>query len=246
MSVVIPPPRRSFFKRFLPTFAALATVTALVIFLVVRFGDTPVERAEKLFAQRDLKELRAYTAKRLEKGYPNPLLYSYYAVAEFSTNAKSNLSGLLGNIRAVDERPVFRRDALRRIVEVGNKPRGGEILFAALNLEESLDAEMKSLIHTLLASDAPLTTADGTLSELLEIFPDAARRVAAKQLQFRAAASTESEVLRRLGNGESLLLRATGPLTTVSGKRGHWALVVDTQWVSGWVFDAYLKHPTAK
>ncbi|MBS0617703.1 MAG: SH3 domain-containing protein [Spirochaetes bacterium] len=226
----------------MPTLAGLLAVAAVIAFLVVRFGDTPIERAEKLFVKRDLKELRAYAAQRLEKGDTNPLLYSYYAVAEFSTNAKSNLSGLLSNIRAVDARPVFRRDALRRIVEVGNKARAGEIIFAALNLEELLDAEMKSLAHTLLASDAPLTTADGALSELLKIFPETERRVGAKQLQFRSAPSTESEVLRRLGDGESLLLRATGPSVTVSGKRGHWAFVVDAQWISGWVFDAYLKH----
>lgn len=242
MSVLMRPPRRSLVRRLAFPLLTLGALTGIIIFLVYRFGDTPIERAEKLFAKRDLEALHSYTRKKLEKGEVNPLLYSYFAVAEFSTNPKASLASVLNNVRAVDDRPVFRREALHRILLVpANVARAGEILGEALNLEKPPSDEMKILIQNLVKSEAPLTGNSANFAALAELFPGDLRRVHARELQWRSAPSTEGQVLRRLSDGEQLLLRLAGSATQVSGKTGRWVFVLDESMNSGWVFDAYLE-----
>jgi hypothetical protein len=240
--VIIPPPRRNALQRLLLPVLALALSTGIIVFLVYRFGDTPIERAEKLFAKRDLETLHSYTRKKLEKGEVNPLLYSYFAVAEFSTNPRASLASVLSNIRAVDDRPVFRREAVHRILLVpANLARAGEILGEALQIEKPPTDEMKILIRNLLQSEAPLPGDAGNFAALAALFPDDLRRVHARELQWRSAPSTEGQVLRRLKDGEQLLLRLRGVQTNVSGKSGRWVFSLDEEMNSGWVFDAYLE-----
>lgn len=242
MSVIIGPPRRSILQRLLAPVLVLAALTGITLFLIYRFGDTPVEKAEKLFLKKDLEALQSYTRKKLEKGEVNPLLYSYFAVAEFSINPKASLAGLLGNIKVVDDRPVFRREALHRILQVpANLSRAGEILAEAIRLEQPPGDEMRAFIQTLVQSDAPLTGDAGLFSTLKELFPKNLRRVKAKELQWRQAPSTEGAVIRRLADKEELFIRQQGQPTTVSGKKGAWVFALDHDMQSGWVFDAYLE-----
>ncbi|MBN8222940.1 MAG: hypothetical protein J0L53_18645 [Spirochaetes bacterium] len=242
MSVIIGPPRRSILQRLLGPVLLLAALAGITLFLIYRFGDTPVEKAEKLFLKKDLEGLQAFTRKKLEKGEVNPLLYSYFAVAEFSMNPRASLAGLLGNIKAVDDRPVFRREALHRILQVpANLPRAGEILAEALKLEQPPGDEMKVFIQSLLQSEASLAGDGGLFTALKELFPKYLRRVKAKELQWRQAPSTEGAVIRRLADKEELLIRQQGQVTTVSGKKGAWVLALDENMQSGWVFDAYLE-----
>ncbi len=242
MSVLMRPPRRSFVRRLILPVLTLGALTGVIIFLVYRFGDTPVEKAEKLFAKRDLGGLHSYTRKKLEKGEVNPLLYSYFAVAEFSTNPKATLAGVLSNIKAVDDRPVFRREALHRILQIpANLERAGEILAEALKLEQPPGDEMKILVRNVVASEAPLSGDSGLFAVLKGIFPGDIRRVKARELQWRKSPSTEGAVIRRLTDKEELLLRQVGHATTVSGKKGTWVFVLDAEMNSGWVFDAYLE-----
>ena len=242
MSVIIPPPRRSLVRRFGVPLLLLGAIAGVIIFLVYRFGDTPVEKAEKLFARRDLEGLHSYTRKKLGQGEVNPLLYSYFAVAEFTMNPKASLAGVLSNVKAVDDRPVFRREALHRILQIpANATRGGDILGEALKLETPPGDEMKALIRNLVKSEAPLMGDAGNFSELKTLFPGDIRRVKAKELQWRQSPSTEGQVIRRLADQEELFLRMNGGATTVSGRKGSWAFVLDEQMNSGWVFDAYLE-----
>lgn len=242
MSVISPPRRRSFAARVLPPLLTLAVLAAITVFFIYRFGDTPVEKAEKLFAKRDLEGLQSYTRKKLEKGEVNPLLYSYFAVAEFSVNPGASLATVLGHVKAVDDRPVFRREALYRILQIpANMPRAGEILGEALKLETPPGQEMKALIRTLLKSESPLSGDAANFSALKVLFAADVRRVKAKELQWRSAPSTEGQVLRRLKDKEELLIRLSTPVTTVSGKKGSWVYALDEGMNSGWVFDAYLE-----
>lgn len=243
MPVVIPPPRRNTFKQLLWPLVIIAVATAVVFFLFQRFADSPIERAEKLFARRDLTELRSFTRKRLEKGDVDPLLYSYFAVAEFSINPNASLASVLGHIRAVDERSIFRREVIERLLQIpGNHMRAGEILSEALILEKPPSDELKNLIKGLVKSQINIASNKENFSSLVALFPDDLYRVKARQVQFRKMPSTEGEVLRRLDYKELLLFRVSGAPTQVSGKVGRWVFVIDMGMNSGWVFDAYLEQ----
>jgi hypothetical protein len=223
---------------------APALVAGGILFVCYRFGEAPTEKAERLFTQRRLAELKSFTQKQLSAGDNSPLLMSYYIAAEFSTNAKANLESLLSNLRALDERPIFRRETLKRLIELPeNRSRLGEILAAALTIEKPPGTEARALIRSILESDADLSGSTAEFAELSELFPRQVRLVAAEKLQLRMGATTDSEVLRRLENGERLLLRFSGPAVVVSGKRGRWVYILDAQMASGWVFDAYLRGP---
>lgn len=243
MPVVIPPPRQHLLQRLLRLILTVALISGSVVFICYRFGDSPAEKAERLFSKHRLTELRDFTQKRLAAGEVNPLLMSYYVTAEFSVNPQANLSALLGNLRAVDDRVIFRRETLQRLLQLKeNQRRAGEILTATLDTENPPGAEMLALIKNLLQSDADLSGAETNFARLQQNFPDRRRRVSAKSLQFRSAPNTESQVLRKLDDGEELFLRSSGAMTAASGKQGRWALVLDHEMVSGWVFDAYLSR----
>lgn len=244
MPVITPPPRRNRFAVLLRWALLLCAVAGVVLFLAHRFGETPTEKAERLFTERRLVELKNYTQKQLSSGNANPLLMSYYVVAQFSTNAEADLDSLLSNLRALDERPIFRREALQRLLQVEqNRKRAGKILSAALALENPPGKEALALVQSVLDSDLALESAAVDFDRLAELFPARLRKVAAKRLQFRSGASTDAEVLRQLEPGEQLLLRRQGEIVLVSGKKGRWAFVLDRQLVSGWVFGAYLSPP---
>lgn len=241
MPVITPPPRKNRIALLLRWAVLSLAVAGVVLFLFYRFGETPTEKAERLFAERRLVELKNYTQKQLGSGNANPLLMSYYAVAEFSTNSQADLQSLMSNLQALDERPIFRREALQRLLQVEhNRRRAGEILSAALALESVPGKEMQSLLQSLLDSDAELFSGAVDFERLAGIFPARVRVVSAKKVQFRAGPTTESEVLRQFGPGERLLLRRQGEPVLVSGKKGRWVFVLDQQLVSGWVFGAYL------
>lgn len=220
---------------------ASVLVAGSVLFLCYRFGETPTEKAERLFSERRLAELKTYTQKRLAAGEASALLMSYYIVAEFSTSAPANLESLLSNLRAIDDRPIFRRETLQRLIQISsNRARFGEILSAALQVETPPGNETLALVRSILESDADLSGGSANFDALAKLFPRQVRLVAAQKLQFRSAPTTDSEVLRRLKDGERLLLRYSGSAALVSGKRGRWAYMLDAQLSSGWVFDAYL------
>lgn len=243
MAVIIPPPRQTYLRRF----GGLAVFTLLAIaagfFICYRFGETTLEKAERLYSQRKLTQLRDFAQARLAAGEVSPILLGHYAVAEFSTNAKSNLLSLMNNIAAADSRVIFRREALVRIADLKeNTTRAGDVMQQALKLEVPMSSETKQVVTSLLKSSYPLNAAELDFKELSILFPEAVRQVKARELQFRAAGSTEGAVLRRLKDGETLLLRTTGELTTVSGKKGRWIYALDSHLESGWVFDAYLER----
>ncbi|GAB4424442.1 MAG: hypothetical protein OHK0011_05050 [Turneriella sp.] len=241
MPVVIPPPRQSLGSRLLRLMLVSILVAGSALFVCYRFGETPTEKAERLFTQRRLAELKAFTQKRLGAGEANPLLMSYYIAAEFSTNAQANLESLLSNLRALDDRPIFRRETLQRLIQIpDNRKRLGEILSAALKVEKPAGNETLALVRSILESDADLSGGNTDFTALAELFPRQVRLVSAQKLQLRSGPSTDSAVIRQLDDGERLLLRHTGPTVMVSGKRGRWAFVLDAQMASGWVFDAYL------
>lgn len=211
------------------------------MFVSYRFGETPTEKAERLFTARRLQELKTFTEKRLAAGEINPLLMSYYVAAEFSTNAQANLESLLSNLRALDERPIFRRETLQRLIQIPeNRGRLGEIMSAALKLENPASKETEALVRRILESDAELSGNSIDFAVLAELFPRQVRYVSAQRLQLRSGPSTESEVIRRLEDGERLLVRHSGPTISISGRRGRWTFILDEQLASGWVFDAYL------
>lgn len=242
MPVVIPPPRQSLGSRLLRLILISVLVAGSALFVCYRFGETPTEKAERLFTRRQLTELKAYTQKRLGAGEASPLLMSYYITAEFSTNAQANLESLLSNLRALDDRPIFRRETLQRLIQIPeNRKRLGEILSAALQSEKPVSNETLVLVRTILESDANISGGKADFDLLAELFPRQLRAVSAQKLQLRSGPTTDSEVLRRLEDGERLLLRHSGPNVLVSGKRGRWVYALDTQLASGWVFDAYLK-----
>jgi hypothetical protein len=241
MPVVIPPPRRSLSSRIVQLLLASVLVAGSALFVCYRFGETPTEKAERLFTQRRLAELKTFTQKRLGAGEASPLLMSYYITAEFSTNAQANLESLLSNLRALDDRPIFRRETLQRLIQIpGNRGRLGEILSAALQVEKPASNETLALVRSILESDADLSGGSADFAALAELFPRQLRQVSAQKLQLRSGPSTDSEVIRRLEDGEKLLLRHSGPTVIVSGKRGRWVYALDGQLTSGWVFDAYL------
>jgi hypothetical protein len=149
----------------------------------------------------------------------------------------------MNNIAAADSRVIFRREALVRIADLKeNSARAGDVMREALTLESPMSSETKHVVASLLKSSNPLNAADLDFEKLTLLFPDSVRQVKARELQFRAAGSTEGAVLRRLKDGETLLLRSTGELTTVSGKKGRWIYALDGHLESGWVFDAYLER----
>lgn len=239
MPVVTPPPRQSPGRRLGQLLLVSALVSGSGVYVCYRFGETATEKAERLFSERRLTELKAHTQKQLSAGQTSPLLMSYYIAAEFSTNTQANLASLLSNLRALDERPVFRRETLQRLLQVGNNGRSGEILAALLQGEQPAGKETLALVRDLLQSEADLS-GGSDFSTLAALFPHELRLVSAQKLQFRSGPNTDAAVLRRLANGERLLLRRSGPAVQVSGKRGHWVYALDAQMASGWVFDAYL------
>lgn len=241
MPVIVPPPRQGLVSRLLRLGLVSLVVAGSAVFLCYRFGETPTEKAERLFKLRRLAELKNFTQKRLFAGEASPLLMSYYVTAEFSTNAQANLNSLLSNLRALDDRPVFRRETLQRLIEIPeNRPRFGAILSAALQVEKPLGNEMLAFVRRILESDADISGGRADFEQLAELFPRQMRVVSAQKLQLRSGPTTDSEVLRRLEDGERLLLRHSGPTVLVSGRRGHWVYALDSQLASGWVFDAYL------
>lgn len=246
MPVISPPPRQKLLRTYLkPVLLAIAGVL-LVFFLRQRFGDTAIEKAERLFQKRELADLKTFTQKNLASGEISPVLMGYYAVAEYSVNPDAALKSLLNSILAVDDRVIFRREALQRIWQVeANRHRAGAILREIIALEKPPGTALKNLATEVMASESPLTGEASLFDDLADIFPQAVRRVAAKSLQMRAAPSTDGEVRRRLETGERLLVRKTGPLITVSGKKGRWAYALDGNLESGWVFDGYLQTPSS-
>lgn len=242
MPVINPPPRQALLKQLRNLSLFLVLVAGGTWFLCQRFGETAHEKADRLFSKRRFAELRNFTQKRLAAGEVTPLLLGHYTVAEFTTNVKSNLASLLGNIAAADERVIFRREALLRIAQLSeNNARAGEVLQQALVLENPLTAETRQVVQMLFKTPHSLAGAGIEFTRLTEIFPEAVRTVKARELQFRASPGTEGAVLRRLKDGETLIVRMTGEVTTVSGKKGRWAYAIDSGMESGWVFDAYLE-----
>ncbi len=241
MPVVIPPPRHGLGKTLLRGLLLSALVAGSVLFVCYRFGETPTEKADRLFKERRLAELKSYTQKLLGSGENSPLLMSYYVVAEFTSNAQANLESLLSNLRALDDRVIFRRETLQRLIQIPeNRTRLGEILAAAVMLEKPAGNETLALIRSILESDADLSGSSVDFTALAELFPRQVRLVSAQKLQMRSGPTTDADVLRRLEDGERLLLRYAGPAMLVSGKRGRWIYTLDRQMASGWVFDAYL------
>ncbi len=243
MAVIIPPPRQTLIRRFgsLALFAVLAAGAG--VFICYRFGETTLEKAERLYSQKKMSELRDFAQKRLAAGEVSPILLGHYAVAEFTVNSKSTLGSLMNNIAAADPRIIFRREALVRIADMReNSGRAGEVVQQALALEAPVSSETRQIIASLLKSSSPLVAADLDFQKLTALFPEAVRQVKARELQFRATPGTEGAVVRRLKDGETLLVRTSGELTTVSGKKGRWIYALDSHLESAWVFDAYLER----
>jgi len=243
MPVITPPPRQALLRQ-LRNFALFALLAVgSVWFVCQRFGETTHEKADRLFAEGRFSHLRDFTQKRLAAGEVTPLLLGHYAVAEFTTNPKSNLVSLLNNIAAADARVIFRREALVRIAQINeNNARAGDVLQQALLLENPLTPETKQVVQALFKTSHSLAASEIDFARLAELFPETVRQVKARELQFRASPGTEGAVLRRLKDGETLLVRVAGEATTVSGKKGRWVFVVDSRMESGWVFDAYLER----
>ncbi len=241
MPVISAPPRQALLTQLRNLLIVVVLGAGCIWFVCYRFGETTAEKADRLFTQQRFAELRDFSQKRLAAGETSPMLFGHYAVAEFTTNQKSNLQSLLSNIAASDARVIFRREALVRISQIGvNSQRAGEVLQQALLLEDPLSPETKQVVRELFRTTHPLTGAEIEFSRLAELFPESLRTVKARELQFRASPGTEGAVLRRLKDGESLLIRITGEGTTVSGKQGRWVHALDSGLESGWVFDAYL------
>jgi|JI10StandDraft_1071094.scaffolds.fasta_scaffold287954_2 hypothetical protein len=244
MPVISPPPRQALLRQLRNLAFFLLLAIGSVWFVCYRFGETTHEKADRLFAERNFVKLRDFTQKRLAAGEVTPLLLGHYAVAEFTTNPKSNLTSLLNNIAAADARVIFRREALVRIAQITeNNARAGEVLQQALLLENPLTPETKQVVQSLFKTSHSLAGAEVDFARLAGLFPETVRQVKARELQFRASPGTEGAVLRRLKDGETLLVRVTGEATTVSGKKGRWVHAIDTGLESGWVFDAYLVRP---
>ena len=164
----------------------------------------------------------------------------------FATQPRTHLATLLERVSAADNRAIFRRETLVRIVESNAAPkRAAEILVEALKIERPPGAELRGLIEELLKSPQPLTGAEGAFAELAHLFGKDVRQVSAKRLQMRSAPSTDASVVRQLEDGETLLVRTSNAPTNVSGRNGKWTFVLDQRMESGWVFDAYLKIPAA-
>ncbi|MCX7632059.1 MAG: SH3 domain-containing protein [Turneriella sp.] len=233
--------RRRRWQRLLTPVAISAFVLAGVAILAYRFGETPEEKAERLFRQRQLVELRSFTQKQLESGKVSALLMGYYAVATYSTNGKAELQSLLSNLRAVDDRPVFAREVLQRIWEIGtNHSRAAEILEAALLLENPPHRQTRELLSSMLESDANFRDGTFRFEALASIFPERVRIVAASGLQVREAPGMHSAVRGQLKKGERLLLRRELEETKVAGRSGRWSWVLNKNLESGWVFGGYL------
>ncbi len=244
MPVVIPPTRRSLVAQLARLLIGLAVIAGIVIFLWYRFGETPIERADRLFHKRDFAALQKLSRKQIEKGERNPLFVSYDAVSTFAIDPRTPLAALLERVAAADNRAIFRRETLVRIVEINAAPkRTGEILSEALKVEKPPGAELKGLIQELVKSSQALSGAESAFSELAQLFNKDVRQVSAKRLQMRSAPSTDASVVRQLEDGETLLVRTANAPTNVSGRSGKWTLVLDRNMESGWVFDAYLKQP---
>lgn len=243
MPVVIPPTRRSLVAQLTQLLVATAVIAGIVFFLWYRFSETPIERADRLFHKRDFAALQKLSRKQIEKGERNPLFVSYDAVATFATDPRTSLAALLERVSAADNRAIFRRETLVRIVEINAAPkRAGEILTEALKVERPPGAELKSLIQELVKSSQVLSGAESAFAELAQLFGKDVRHVSAKRLQMRSAPSTDASVVRQLEDGEILLVRTANAPTNVSGRSGKWTLVLDRNMESGWVFDAYLKQ----
>ncbi|AFM10943.1 SH3 domain-containing protein [Turneriella parva] len=242
MPVISPPHRQGLLAQLRNLIMVVLLGAGAIWFVCYRFGETTAEKADRLFAEGRFAELRNFSQKRLAAGEASPMLVGHYAVAEFTTNPKSNLQSLLSNIAAADERVIFRREALVRIGQIpSNNARAGEVLQQALLLENPLTQETKQVVQQLFRTSHSLAGADIDFTRLAELFPESVRRVKARELQFRASPGTEGAVLRRLKDGETLLLRLVGEATTVSGKKGRWVHAIDSGMESGWVFDAYLE-----
>ncbi len=241
MPVISAPPRQALLTQLRNLLIFLLLGAGCIWFVCYRFGETTAEKADRLFTRQRYAELRDFSQKRLAAGEATPMLLGHYAVAEFTTNTKSNLQSLLSNIAAADARVIFRREALVRISQIAtNNSRAGEVLQQALLLEDPLSAETKQVVRQLFKTTHSLAGAEIEFSRLAELFPESVRQVKARELQFRASPGTEGAVLRRLKDGETLLVRMTGEATTVSGKQGRWVHALDSGLESGWVFDAYL------
>lgn len=247
MPVVIPPSRRSLAVRLARLVGGLAAIAGIIIFLWYRFGETPVERAERFYHKRDFAALQKHVRRQLEKGEQNPLYVSYNAVATFAIEPRTSLASLMEKISLADKRPIFRRETLVRIVEINAAPtRSGEIVAEALKIEKPPGAELRNLVSEILQSSQPLAGGDNIFAVLAETFPQLVREVTAKRLQMRSGPSTDAGVARQLEDGEKLIVRTTNAPTKVSGRSGKWALVLDRNMESGWVFDAYLKNPATE
>ena len=158
MPVVIPPTRRSLIAQLARLLTVLVVIAGIIIFLWYRFGETPIERADRLFQKRDFAALQKLARKQIEKGERNPLFFSYDAVATFAVDARTPLAALLERVSAADNRAIFRRETLVRIVEMNAAPkRAGEILTEALKIEKPPGAELRGLIQELVKSSLPLT-----------------------------------------------------------------------------------------
>lgn len=221
----------------------LLGVVVLTLFLIYRFSESKVQKAERLFREHSFSKLRSFTQSALKGEEANALLMGYYISAEFVLNPNASLASLMGNLEVIDNRPIFRREVLERLASLREtQGRAAEIISVALLLESPPTKSMQSLALKLLQTHAPLESLEIPFSKLATIFPEHIFRVAARELQLRDRPGTSSTVIRRLGDGEILFVRLREGKTTVSGKNGHWAFVMDKTLSSGWVFDAYLKQ----
>jgi len=231
VSVVSGPAPRRLVADILRVLLAVGLVALISTFLCYRFGDSDIEKAEKLFAAGDLAQLKNFAEKKLRAGEVTPMLFAYYACAEYSLNTQSRLESLLGQIKAVDERPVFRREALERIWKIEkNRARAPEIFRAAINLERPIPPELQTLILSVAEREFEIPKDTNMQLVISSLFSQ--KQIKGKNVQFRQGPSTSAAVLRRFTDGETVGVRR---------KVGEWIYVLDRDFESGWVFIAYIK-----
>lgn len=224
-------------------------LTVWLIFAKIQQG--PLAAIEENLKNRKFKEA-AEDVKSLtdDASLARPRLLMYGAIARKGLPAeqKTEYIDYMKELKSEDVSGIFVKEAYRRQLELFYAD--DSFLrtwydFLQFSPDAAADTELYRrgiITDTAWANLTPAEALD-FFKYLKENRSEYLRVVDAENLQVRSGPGRDSEVLGRLRDNESVLIRAAGPEATIAGRKAQWRYIYSESQEQGWVFSGYLKKP---
>ena len=232
--------KKTFFKIFI-----LGFLGGVGLLLYYRFSPNLTEQADRYFNERAWQNLLELSTKQLALD-PSPRWEMLRGVASYNLNPQAGIAPILDKIAPVDNHDFYLNETVTLLLS--NPDHREKTLhiaseFALRAKASTASDTLKKTLWQSLSKPGDLQTVQNPqlFSKLSAWLGEQNRYVNAKNLQLRATAALDAEVVRRLKNKENLLLRYCLNPTVVGDKKGSWCNVLDETLQTGFVFDGYLK-----